>query len=149
DDKNGHVDDIVGWDFASKDYNPNSEPWLDDMDHGSMMAGLMGAGPAQTSAIAGGGPDLKDMPLARGGDFKANLGVTIPAAIRYAVANGARIIVTGLYIPPHVQKQTAFCEAMDEAQKQGVLVVVAAMRGRGTYAEEMNVLAAYPHVLIV
>lgn len=150
DDNNGYVDDIVGWDFASNDYNPNTEPSMDDDDHGSMMAGLMAAVPTKKVGIAGAGRNLKIMPLRVVGDFQANAAVTIPAAIRYAVRNGARVIVTGLHIPPYLQSRKAFREAMDEAQNKGVLVVLAAMPGGDTsYAEEMRALAAYPNVLIV
>jgi hypothetical protein len=149
DDNNGYVDDVVGWEFAGNDYNPNSEPWLEDLDHGSMMAGLMAAVPTRQAGIAGAGRNLKLMPLRVVGDPKANLAHTIPSALRYAVRNGARVIVTGLYLPPFLQKRKVFGEAMDEAQQKGVLVVLAAMRGGGTYAEEMKALAAYPNVLIV
>jgi subtilisin family serine protease len=121
DDGNGYVDDVHGWDFASNDNNPNPEPFANNLDHGSMMAGLMAAVPNNGEGIAGLGRNLKIMPLRVAGDYKANLRQTMPAAIRYAVRNGARVIVTGVNF--EVTKE--FRDALEESERKKVLFVLA------------------------
>jgi subtilisin family serine protease len=37
-DRNGFVDDVMGWDFANNDANP-----MDDNGHGTHVAGTIGA----------------------------------------------------------------------------------------------------------
>ncbi len=53
DDGNGFVDDINGWDFASNDNNPVSEPYSDNQDHDSMVASLIAAIPNNGIGICG------------------------------------------------------------------------------------------------
>jgi subtilisin family serine protease len=146
DDGNGYVDDVHGWDFASNDNNPNPEPFENSLDHGSMMAGLMAAVPNNGEGIAGLGRNLKIMPLRVAGDYKANLRQTIPAAVRYAVRNGARVIVTGV----NFEDSKEFRKALEEGERKEVLFVLAPrMDGAVSLDDEWGRLAKSSNVLIV
>jgi subtilisin family serine protease len=149
DDGNGYVDDVHGWDFASHDNNPNPEPFDRSIDHGSMMAGLMAGVPNKGKGFAGLGRNLKIMPLRVAGDYKANLSQTLPAAIRYAVRNGARVIVTGVYIDDYVREHKEFREALKESERKGVLVVLAPRMNGGSLDNELGPLAKSSNVVIV
>ena len=113
------------------------------------MAGLMAAVPDNKIGVAGVGRNIKVMPLRVVGDFKANLGFTVPAAIRYAVRNGASVICSAVYFPPDLQRHQAFREAVEEAQNKNVLIVLGAMRGSGKFDESMKLVASFPNVLVV
>jgi subtilisin family serine protease len=146
DDRNGYVDDVYGWDFASNDYNPNPEPSSSSLDHGSMMAGLMAAVPNNRQGIAGLGRNLKIMCLRVAGDYKADLRQTMPAAIRYAVRNGARVIVTGVEFIDTKQVR----DVLEESERKNVLVVFAPrMSAPPSLDEELGHVAKASNVLIV
>ena len=147
DDGNGYVDDIHGWDFASGDYNPNSETYGENQDHGTAMAGLMAAIPSNGVGLAGVGRNIHVMPLRVVGDFKANPAHTIPEAIRYAIRNGARVIVTGIVLESSVNNRD-FLDAIEECDRRGILFIWAA-GGIENIDEKMRPLSRYGNVLIV
>ncbi len=47
-DNNGYIDDIVGWDFVNNDNNP-----FDDVNHGTHVAGTIGASGGNGSGVSG------------------------------------------------------------------------------------------------
>ena len=146
DDGNGYVDDYHGWDFASDDYNPNSEPEETNNDHGTGMAGIMAAVPGNGIGLAGVGRNIRVMPLRVIGDFKAVPIRTFPAAIRYAVKNRARVVVT-MSMPKELAESPDFLGALEEAGREGVLFVCAHHGGdRDRYFAP---LAKRPNVLVV
>ena len=86
DDGNGYVDDWRGWDWANDDNNPQ-----DDMNHGTHVAGTLGALGNNGQGIAGVNWNVKIMALklldSQGdGDLADAV-----EALRYATAMGARI----------------------------------------------------------
>lgn len=115
DDGNGHVDDIVGWDFGYGDSSP-----YDDVGHGSHVAGLA------ASSEMGLAKNAKILPVKAMGAFGGDAG-SIAAGIRYAVDRGARIInlSVGSYNGPN-EELTA---AVDYAESKNVLLVAAAGNG--------------------
>lgn len=54
DDNNGYIDDIIGWDFINNDNNP-----MDDVGHGTQVAGIIGAVGNNNIGIAGISWDLE------------------------------------------------------------------------------------------
>ena len=117
DDQNGYIDDIIGWDFLGK----HNRPW--DFDgHGTLVTGVIAAAHNDVG-IAGINPSARIMVLKGVGNFGTTRPSYIAEAIVYAADNGAKIInisVGGMYASRMVQAAVNF------AQQQGVLVVVAA-----------------------
>ena len=118
DDRNGYVDDIRGWNFSANNNNP-----MDDNDHGTHVAGIIGANANNGIGIAGINWNVKIMPLkfmdARG------RGRTSSAirAIEYAVANGARISNNSWGGGSYSQ---ALFDAIQAANRAGHLFIAAA-----------------------
>ena len=57
-DHNGYVDDIVGWDFVNNDNNP-----FDDVNHGTHVAGTIGATGGNGTGVAGVNWNVQMIPL--------------------------------------------------------------------------------------
>ena len=85
-DGNGFIDDVRGWDFANADNNP-----MDDHNHGTHVAGTIGAIGNNNEGVVGVNWNATIMPIkfieASGSGSIAHA----VQAIDYAVANGARI----------------------------------------------------------
>ena len=131
DDGNGFVDDVYGWDFANN--RPNA---MDDNNHGTHCAGIIGAEHNGVGTI-GVSPKVRIMPIkflnSQGsGDLYAAI-----HSIRYATRMGARIISNswggGGY-------SILLSEAIAEAVAQGVVVVAAA----GNSASDNDAMPTYP-----
>jgi len=86
DDANGFIDDVRGWDFATNDNDP-----MDEHNHGTHVAGVIGAqtntNPSQ--GIAGINWNVQIMPLKFMNAQGAGSTSAAIQAIDYAVANGA------------------------------------------------------------
>jgi len=93
DDKNGYVDDVVGWNFEGKNNDPT-----DSEGHGSQTAGIvggMGAGGTQTGVA----PGVKLMILRSCCDAGAQIFESNTwEAMQYALKNGARVISMSLSV---------------------------------------------------
>ncbi len=117
DDKNGYIDDLIGWNFIDR----NNNPW-DRAGHGTHTAGVIAAATGNGEGIAGMNPAVKIMPLKVLNFLGRGRSSGIAEAIFYAVENGARVInlsLGGEYITKIEKKAVAF------ADKHGVIVVVA------------------------
>jgi subtilisin family serine protease len=95
-DHNGYIDDYQGWDFVNDEADPN--PKFDSeyselgLDHGTMVAGIIGARGNNNYGLTGINWEVSIMPLlALNGNGSGENGV-VAAAIDYAIANGADII---------------------------------------------------------
>lgn len=140
DDENGYVDDVVGWDFAFNDPDPD-EYSFDGMDattiapysHGNPSLGIIGATGNNGIGIAGINWRVSLMPLKVGAQGTPRHFVDTrrieraAAAIRYAVDNRARVISWSQFISDHRPDRLAILkESIDYAEEAGVLLVVAA-----------------------
>lgn len=86
-DANGRVDDVRGWDFANGDSDP-----MDDNDHGTHVAGTVGARGNNTAGVTGVNWRVKLMPV-KAGDASGGLEESwIIQGFQYACANGAKVI---------------------------------------------------------
>jgi len=127
DDGNGFIDDVNGWDFVNN--VPDPRPRLDlggsddGLNHGTMIAGIIGAKTNNSIGISGIASNVKIMPLKaldEGGEGKIN---DVVRAIDYAINNGADIINLSFSGLGYNQ---GFEEAVERAYRAGILVVAAA-----------------------
>jgi subtilisin family serine protease len=96
DDKNGYVDDVVGWDFNADDADPMDET-SNPMNggnpgHGTHCAGNVGAVGNNGIGISGAAQQVTIMPLRFLGANGQGTTAMAVKAIRYAVDNGATIL---------------------------------------------------------
>jgi len=118
DDNNGYVDDVMGWDFESNDNDP-----MDEHDHGTLVAGAIGAEGNNNLGISGINWQVQLMPVrfinAQGAGSTANAIL----AIKYAIQNGAKISNNGWGGASFSQ---SLFDAIQLANEQGHLFVAAA-----------------------
>ncbi len=141
DDGNGFIDDLIGWDFAGADNDPDPTN-----SHGTHVAGIVGAcGNNATGVIgvAGGdgpGAGALLMPLLVGNN--APNGAILDDAIIYAADNGARVITMSLSVGETQAIKDALTYAYDT---MGVFINNAS--GNANSAVEFP--ATDPHVMAV
>lgn len=127
DDKNGYVDDLMGWNFIAG----NNNPWDND-GHGTFTAGIVAARTHNNEGIAGINRGVKIMPLRALNFLGRGSASHIVQALVYAADNGARIINLSIEQLEH-EKSKALQWAVDYAHKKGALIVVASgNQGRDT-----------------
>lgn len=118
DDKNGMVDDYIGYDFVYNDDKP-----FDDQGHGSHVAGLA------ASFHFGVAPRAKILPIkSMSAQGTGDLG-SIAAGILYAVDRGADVI--NLSLSHEGKPQPLLNLALKYAERSGVVVIAAAGNGDG------------------
>ena len=118
DDKNGYVDDVIGWDF----FDRSNRPW--DYDgHGTMVAGIIAGSWKDKEGMAGINPFAKLMILKAINNFGNTRTSFLAEAIAYAVDNGARVI--NLSVGGQGNADVAL-QAIDYAYSKGAVIVVAA-----------------------
>ncbi len=134
DDKNGFVDDVMGWDFVDHD----NRPW--DYDgHGTFVAGLIAGSWGDKDGMAGINPLARLMILKAVNNFGHTWSSYIAEAIGYAADNGARVVnlsVGGREITAVEQA------AIDYAYSKGVVIVVAAGNEGGVDTSKFGIAAS-------
>ncbi len=158
DDKNGYVDDVVGWDFASNDRLPFDFA-VDELKvlsgggnpgHGTHCAGSIGARGENATGISGIGPQLKIMALRFISEKGSGTTADAVKAIRYAVDNGARVLSNSWGSEGEDAadgtNNAALREAIQYAESKNVLFIAAAGNGhRGAgYDNDSDPNPAYP-----
>ncbi|MGZ3691396.1 MAG: S8 family peptidase [Pseudobdellovibrio sp.] len=138
DDQNGFIDDVHGWNFVS-----NNNKLTDNHGHGTHIAGIVGAEAGNGKGISGISPKVSLMIL-KYYDPKVpntdNLKNTV-ASIRYAIKMGAHIIN---YSGGGVEFSQDEFEAVQAAEKKGVLFVAAAGNERSNSDQSHYYPADYP-----
>ncbi len=132
DDHNGYTDDIIGWDFASGDNNPN-----DDDGHGSHVAGVIGASGDNGQGVVGVNWDVSIMPVRIMGPYGASTTACM-RGIQYAVDNGAQVINASWGGPG---SSNAIYDAISYANDHGVLFVTAS----GNEGRNSDSMSNYPN----
>lgn len=139
DDKNGYVDDIVGWDFTAANDNRPYDVTTSTLQllfgggnpgHGTHVSGVVGAKLNNGEGTAGVAPQVKIMALRF--ITESGKGDTAGAikAIDYAVKNGANIINASWGGEKGDEDDKGLVEAIERARDKGVIFVAAAGNGR-------------------
>lgn len=127
DDKNGFIDDVVGYNFDAKNGNP-----IDTAGHGTHCAGIIGSDMDQRSGAIGVAPDVTIMPIKVIGNDGANFLSNAAMAIKYATDNGAKILSNSWRVyrnwsqyNPNEKNIAMLKAAIEYAQSRGVIFVAA------------------------
>lgn len=139
DDNNGYVDDIRGWNF----FDDNNDP-MDEFpsSHGTHVAGVIAAS-LNGFGVVGVAPNVTIMPLKVFGSSTTEGAVGLAAAVRYAMANGAKIISMSL---GSAGVASPFMHAIEDAWAAGILLVAATGNSGGSF---VDFPAALPEVVAV
>ena len=139
DDQNGYIDDSNGWDVADNDNNPN--PTTNAYDHGTHVAGIVGARSNNNIGVASIGFSVKIMPVkASNNPGSVNAGYN---GIIYAVDNGADVI--NMSWGGYASSTTAQT-IIDYAYNAGVVCIAAAGNDN---LSTMTYPSGYNHVISV
>ncbi|HJV32725.1 MAG TPA: S8 family peptidase [Patescibacteria group bacterium] len=146
DDRNGYVDDVHGWDFVDGDADPNPEVASSDQregaDHGTLVAGIIGAAGNNGEGVSGVSWNVGIMPLRVLDADGAGNTPGVVRAIRYAIAAKAKIINISFTGPNYSQ---ALADALKAAHDAGILVVAAAgNEGDTERGGDLNIYPSYP-----
>jgi hypothetical protein len=125
DDGNGFIDDVHGWDFVHNDNTPLNQP---GDDHGTHVAGIIAAA-KNNIGTTGVAYNAKIMPIQVLGN-QGGSDSQIAQGIRYAIANGAKVINMSLGKEPGVGITSDLMGALQQAQQAGVVVVIASGNDR-------------------
>ncbi|HEY9782361.1 MAG TPA: S8 family serine peptidase [Leptolyngbyaceae cyanobacterium] len=131
DDKNGYVDDLIGWDFVDADNLPyDTSP----NGHGTHVAGLIAA-ENNSFGTTGVAYNAKIMPvrISGGPQTTATLDTLLANGINYAVANGANVLNMSLGNYPGDPLMPKTLEALANAKRSGVVAVMASGNERTSY----------------
>ncbi len=158
DDRNGYVDDVVGYDFVDNDplpFDKSAPIWQVALmgrnpGHGTHCAGNIAAKGNNGIGISGVAPNAQIMALRFISDKGSGTTSAAIKAIRYGVDNGAKILnnswgSTG-EDPKEAIENKALQEAIQYAESKGVLFIVAAgngINGKG-YDNDTSKTPAYP-----
>jgi subtilisin family serine protease len=119
DDRNGFIDDVVGWDFRDKDSRP-----FDDNQHGSHTTGTIAATGGNGVGISGVAQRSSVMVLRfLGGSQGSGTSEDAIKCIDYATANGAQIMSNSWGGGGFSQ---ALLDSIKKANDKGILFVAAA-----------------------
>ncbi len=126
-DKNGFIDDINGWDFATNVPDPSPKfatDWTEaGVSHGTMVAGIIAARGNNNQGVAGVTWRAKIMPLKALNDKGEGRVSDVIKAIDYAVNNGADIINLSFV---SFNYSAGLQEAIYRAHQAGIMIVAAA-----------------------
>ncbi len=135
-DHDGYVNDIIGWNFVKNNNNP-----LDDNDHGTHIAGIIGATGNDGQGIAGIDWHIQMMALKT---IDANgFGGTAAAiaGLNFAVAHGASITNNSYGGTGFTQEMY---DAIGNARAAGVIYVTAAGNGVNYVGQNLDSNPFYP-----
>lgn len=118
DDGNGYVDDRNGWDFVTNDNDPSPINAADN--HGTHVAGIVGARTNNAIGVAGTAGGVKIMPLRFAGTDGGFTSTIILNTYKYAADNGAKIVTTSYNIDGFVG-DPIFTSAMQYLYDHNVL----------------------------
>jgi subtilisin family serine protease len=118
DDKNGFIDDALGWNFVDNNNDPNDRSFD---GHGTHVAGIAAANGDEIKGVAF---NAKIMPIKVLGS-EGGSDVNIAKGIRYAINNGAKVINLSLGGDSPILAPELI-EAFQVAKQAGVAIVVAA-----------------------
>jgi subtilisin family serine protease len=146
DDRNGYVDDFLGWDFGENDNTPSNRSTHWAPSHGTHVAGIAAAATNNTIGVAGIGFRCQVMAVKVTRDYQYDAAQYTDwgfEGIKYAVDNGAQIINCSWAGSGSSGFER---DIVNYAHEHGAVIVAAAGNNNG---ESMEFPAAYPHVFSV
>lgn len=146
DDGNGYIDDVMGWDAANGDNNPNPGV-IANFDHGTHVAGCASAVADNNLGVAGVGFSCRILPIKAKADGSTgpSLGATL-AGFDYAVACGYTDVINMSFGGAGSQS-SVWQDLIDVAYQQGIVVVASA--GNDNTLATNYFPASYNHVICV
>lgn len=137
DDGNGYIDDFIGWDFLNDDNDPS-----DGLEHGTHVAGIIGAKGNNNIGVAGVCWEAQLAPLRFIGDNRVGTAFDAAAAIDYAVQ-------MNMPLSNHSYGSYFFNNTLDaaiqNAHSNGHLIVAAAGNGgNDTVGDDNDITNVYP-----
>ncbi len=135
DDKNGYIDDTVGWDFLNNDNDPRPDSVTHS--HGTHVAGIIGAMGDNGIGIIGHAPRVRLLPLKFIGSNGEGTTSSAIRAVDYAVKMGAKIINASWSSTNFSQ---ALFDSINRARQANILFVAAS----GNNGKDNDSLARYP-----
>lgn len=140
DDGNGLIDDINGWDFANNDNNP-----ADDVDHGTHVAGTIGAVCNNSMGVCGQAQKLKMMPLKFMGTNGGSVANAIKA-IEYAIKMRVKIMSNSW---GGTQSSQGLAQVIAKAEQSGIMFIAAAGNDTRNNDQTASYPASYPNGNII
>jgi hypothetical protein len=140
DDGNGLVDDIHGWDFQNNDNDP-----ADDVDHGTHVAGTIGAVCNNGMGICGQSQKLKMLPLKFLGQNGGDVSHAIKA-IEYAISKKVKVMSNSW---GGGQGSQALVQAITKAEQAGIMFIAAAGNESRNADQQPSYPAAYTNNNII
>lgn len=146
DDGNAFIDDAHGWDFVDWDADPNPEikpgNLEEGVNHGTLVAGIIGAAGNNQEGVTGIDWNVSLMPLRVLNSEGSGDTSSVVSAIQYAVGNGARVINISFIGSDYSQ---ILADALRTAYEKGVVIVAAAgNEGDTQRGGNLNVYPEYP-----
>lgn len=138
DDNNGYVDDIYGWNFVSNNANPKT---TSSSNHGSHVAGIIGATGSNNTGIVGIAPNVRMMALRFIGDSGTGSTSGAIRGIDYAVSKRV-FAINNSWGSKGTSKSLG--DAILRAEKAGVLFLVAAGNGSNSVGFNIDRTPWYP-----
>lgn len=144
DDGNGYVDDWRGWDFVvGPDLTPEDNDPMDDVGHGTHVAGIVAALGNNRIGTIGVAPAAKIMAL-KGLGQEGGATAELSKAIRYAADNGARVI-NASWGSRGLREPQTLREVIDYAHDvKGVVFVASAGNANAEVEGGQNQPSAFP-----
>ncbi len=138
DDGNGLIDDVYGWNFVSNNSNPKTSA---TSNHGSHVAGIIGANRGNGQGILGMAPNVKMMALKFIGENGSGSTSDAIRGIDYAISKKVFAINNSW---GSSGGSRALSDAIGRAEHAGVLMVVAAGNGSGGIGYSIDNQGWYP-----
>ncbi|MCG2692564.1 S8 family serine peptidase [Candidatus Parcubacteria bacterium] len=145
-DNNGYIDDIHGWDFVGNDNNPQPDilgvPYNEaGANHGTIIAGVLGARGDNAKGIAGITWYSKIMPLRVLNSVGLGDSGAAVQAIDYAIVQGADIINMSFVGPDY---SSAMYQAVRRAWEKGIIIVAAAGNDSVEQGDDLDTYHSFP-----
>ncbi len=136
DDKNGYIDDVLGWNFNGNNNDISDNEWFGD--HGTHITGIIAAGADNGIGGASVSPGISVMPLKFYGQKRWSSAM-VYGAFSYAVENGAKIINCSYSVDLFVEtRDPVFFKAIDYAYEKDVLMFMSAGNNNKTDNSRME-----------